>query len=299
MKTLITILSLLLVGIGETFAQSESFDGMTKGLGYNKMITPYGIQVTYNKTVHIIFPSAVRYVDLGSSNLIAGKVEASENVLRIKAATENFTGETNFSVICADGSFYPFNARYAKEPEFLSIEMKDFLQKEGNTPNKINVSLPELGGESPALVDLILKSVYQTNNRNIRHLGCARFGIQSLIKGLFINDGILYMHTQIKNSSNIPFSIDFTRFKVVDKKLAKRTAMQERIITPLRSFNEEVEISGKSTVRTVFALPKFTLPPDKVLVLEIYEKDGGRHQIIRFESTDIELAKTINKLKTK
>ena len=39
-----------------------------------------------------------------------------------------FPGETNFSVICEDGSFFSFNAKYAREPEMLNIEMKDFLE---------------------------------------------------------------------------------------------------------------------------------------------------------------------------
>ena len=32
----------------------------------------------------------------------------------------------------------------------------------------------------------------------------------------------------------------------------------------------------KSTVRTVYALPKFTIPDDKLLLVELYEKNGGR-----------------------
>ncbi len=81
------------------------------------------------KTVHIIFPAAVRYVDLGSNHIIAGKADGAENVIRVKATTEGFPGETNFSVICEDGSFFSFNAKYAREPEMLNIEMKDFLEK--------------------------------------------------------------------------------------------------------------------------------------------------------------------------
>ena len=39
-----------------------------------------------SKTVHVIFPSAIRYVDLGSSDLLAAKADGTENVLRVKAA---------------------------------------------------------------------------------------------------------------------------------------------------------------------------------------------------------------------
>ena len=47
-----------------------------------------------------------------------------------------------------------------------------------------------------------------------------------------------------------------------------------------------IEIAGKSTVRTVYALPKFTIPDDQLLVVELYEKNGGRHQTIRVENAD-------------
>ena len=114
-------------------AGNDLYQGMTQKLPYRQMVTPYGVQVTFAKTVHIIFPSAVKYVDLGSNWIIAGKADGAENVIRVKATTEGFPGETNFSVICEDGSFYSFNARYAREPEMLNIEMKDFLENEDTT----------------------------------------------------------------------------------------------------------------------------------------------------------------------
>lgn len=60
-----------------------------------------------------------------------------------------------------------------------------------------------------------------------------------------------------------------------------------------------IEIAGKSTVRTVYALPKFTIPDDKLLMVELYEKNGGRHQSIRMENPDIVNAKEIDELKIK
>lgn len=52
-------------------------------------------------------------------------------------------------------------------------------------------------------------------------------------------------------------------------------------------------------MRTVYALPKFTIPDDKLLVVELYEKNGGRHQVIRVENADIVNAEVINELKIK
>ena len=69
---------------GRGFNESTSNDlyqGITKKLPYRQMVTPYGVQVTFAKTVHIIFPSAVKYVDLGSNFIIAGKADGAEKML--------------------------------------------------------------------------------------------------------------------------------------------------------------------------------------------------------------------------
>ena len=88
----------------------ELFQGMSRTIPTGRVVLPYGLDVTFDKTVHLIFPSAIRYVDLGSQNIIAGKAEDAENVLRVKAAVKDFETETNMSVICDDGSFYAFSA---------------------------------------------------------------------------------------------------------------------------------------------------------------------------------------------
>ncbi len=302
MKQIILILALFM-GVSNINAQSKDlYKGLTQKRPYGKMIIPYGVQVTFNKTVHILFPSPVRYVDLGSDRIIAGKADGAENVLRVKAAVEGFPEETNFSVICEDGSFYSFNAKYATEPDLLNIEMKDFQEKENQadgSSTRMNICFKELGNESPLLVKLIMQSIYKNNDRNIRHLGCKRFGIQMLLKGIYTYNGLLYFHTQVKNSSNISFNVDFIRFKIVDKKVLKKTAIQETVLTPVRSYNEELVIAGKSTLRTVYTLPQFTIPDDKILEIDIFEKNGGRHQTIRVENSDLTTAKVINELKIK
>lgn len=283
-------------------AGNDLYQGITRKLPYRQMVTPHGVQVTFAKTVHIIFPSAVRYVDLGSNWIIAGKADGAENVIRVKATTEEFPGETNFSVICEDGSFYSFNARYAHEPEMLNIEMKDFLENGDTTDfshTRMNIYFRELGNESPLLVKLIMQSIYKEDRRETRHLGCKRFGVQFLLKSVHSHNGLFYFHTETRNRSNVAFRTDFIRFKIVDKKVPKRTAIQERVIDPVRSYNEVLVTEGKSDVRTVYAVPQFTIPDDKLLVIELFEKDGGRHQTIRVENADLVAAKQINELKIK
>ena len=280
----------------------DLYHGLTRKLTFDRMVPPYGLEVTYDKTTHIIFPSAVRYVDLGSPNLVAGKADGAENVIRVKAVVRNFRDETNMSVITESGSFYTFNVKYADEPLLLNIEMKDFIH-DGSTVNRPNnaldIYLKELGSESPKLVQLINKSIHKENKRHVKHIGSKAFGIQYLLRGIYTHNGLLYFHTQVRNQSNVPFEVDFVTFKIVDKKVMKRTAIQEQIVFPLRAHNYATVVAGNKDERTVFTFDKFTIPADKVLVVELNEKSGGRHQSFTVESEDIVRAKVINELKVK
>lgn len=304
MRNLFLAIALMLGVIGANAQETtgDLYQGLTKKLTFDRMIPPHGIEVTYDKTTHIIFPSAVRYVDLGSPNLIAGKADGAENVIRVKATVKNFQTETNFSVITESGSFFTFNVKYADEPLLLNIEMKDFIHdgSEVNRPNNaLDIYLQELGSESPKLVSLIMKSIWKNNNREVKHIGSKSFGIQYLLRGLYTHNGLLYFHTQIRNSSHVPFDIDFIVFKIVDKKVAKRTAIQEQIIFPLRAYNYATRVAGNKDERTVFTMEKFTIPDDKQLVIELHEKSGGRHQSYIIENEDIVRARVINELKVK
>ncbi len=123
--------------------------------------------------------------------------------------------------------------------------------------------------------------------------------MQFLLKGLYSHNGLLYFHTELKNKTRIGYNADFITFKVVDKKLAKRTAIQERELKPLRTFNERQNIAKGSTEYSVFVLEQFTLPEDKQLVVTLFEKNGGRTLEFVLNNEDLIRAKSIDNLKLK
>ena len=304
MKKILMVFALL-TGMLAAMAQQSNgdlYEGLTRKIGFSRMIPPHGLEITYDKTVHVIFPAPVRYVDLGSPNLIAGKADGAENVIRVKATTRHFRQETNMLVITEDGNFYTFNVKYADEPLLLNVEMCDFIHdgESVNRPNNaMEIYLTELDNESPRLVRLIMKSVHENDKRRIRHIGSKRFGVQFLLKGMYTHSDLLYFHTQVKNTSHVPFDVDFITFKIVDKKVVKRTAMQEQVIYPLRAYNYVTRVNGRDSECTVFALPKFTIPDDKKLVVEMLEKQGGRHQRFEVVNEDLVRAETVNELKVR
>ena len=294
------MMGIVSVASAQTDSTGDLFDGYTRKITYDRMIPPHGLEVTFDKTCHVIFPAAIAYVDLGSANIIAGKAGGAENVIRLKAARRGFKGETNMSVITEDGAYYSFNVKYAREPRILNVEMADFIHdgEAVNRPNNsMDIYLKELGSESPVLVRLVMKSIWKENKRRVKHIGSKSFGIQFLLKGIYTHNGLLYFHTEVRNASNVPFDVDYVIWKIVDKKVARRTAIQEQVIQPLRTQNFVTGIGGNSNERTVWTMDKFTIPDDKCVVVELAEKNGGRHQSFIIENTDLVRARVISELK--
>lgn len=261
-------------------------------------VEPYQMEVTYNKTSHLIFPAAIRYVDLGSEYLIAGKAEDAENVLRVKASVRDFQEETNFSVITEDGRFYNFNVFYSPVPTTMNYDLLT-MQKSISRDNANDVLFGELGNSSPSLAGLLLETIYKKDKRIIKHIGSKSYGIQFLLKGIYIHNDKFYFHTELRNRSNVPFQIDFVNFKVVDKKVAKRTVIQERPLIPLRIYKPLDNIAGNTVAQNVFLLDQFTIADDKVLLIEIYEKNGGRQQVLQVENSDLVHARLIKDMHLK
>ncbi len=276
---------------------SDKFIGLTKKIKYSQMIPPYGLEVTYDKTTHILFPAKIRYVDLGNDRIIAGVAGDAENVLRVKASMPDFDGETNLAVITDNGYYYTFNVKYAAEPVKLNIEMQDFLHDGAavNRPNNsVEINLKELNSESPQLVHMIMQAVQKNNYRLIKHIGARGFGIQFLLKGIYSHNGMLYFHTEIKNNSSVAYLIDYLSFNVIDKKTVKRTTTQELTLLPVRSFNQVTVVKARSTECTVFAIPVFTIMDEKILSVDLHEQNGGRHLVFNVENRDLVRAKEIS-----
>lgn len=261
-------------------------------------LEPFKIEVTYSKTSHIIFPSSIRYVDLGSDLLVANKAEPIGNVLRVKSAVRDFEEETNFSVITEDGKFYSFDTSYNSYPEILSYDLVK-LQRGIQRQYATDVLFEDLKGSSTTLTELIMENLYRKSNRTTKHLVSKSYGIEFSVSALYVNESKFYFTLQIENQSNVAYSIEWVNFKIVDKKNLKRTVVQDKALKQVRSYFPQMTAADHSNIKGVYLLDQFTLLKDQVLEIEILEKNGGRHQKVQLENKDLIHARLINSLTIK
>ena len=270
-------------------------------------IRPLRIEAGFTKTVHILFPSPVTYIDIGSMDIIAGKADGAENVVRVKAAVRNFAAETNLTVITEDGGFFTFDVHYAENPAVstLNLTVQEPQPESMKKPAAVGypqptapasegrVLLREVGREKPATIKRMLSDIYRQNRTDVKGIRTKKYGIEVEVLGIYVFNDVIYIHSCISNDTNISFEVDARHFIVADRKLTKRTAQQQSTLEVLRVCNDPAVVRGHQRQRTVFALPKLTISDDKVLLLEIIEKNGARHQTVEIPAKELLEAKLL------
>lgn len=261
-------------------AISQSFTA-TKAI----VIEPYPLTITFYKTTNLIFPYAIKSVDRGSADILAQKAKSMENILQLKAGKQNFK-ETNLTVITADGKFYSYIVNYSDSTSVLNIQFsKDSSKEEAKTfftsgMNEVNLetNVAKLAGEK----------------RTMHGIKDKKYGMKLQLLGLYIKEDVIYYQMELQNRSNINYDIDQFRFFICDQKKVKRTASQEMEMKPLYVHGDTTTVGGQLEHVFVFALPKFTIPDNKFLDVQLMEKNGGRNLELKIHNKTIIKANLIN-----
>lgn len=122
MKKIISFALFIMISIIQADAQIQS-------------VTSEKLTINFDKTIHLVFPTNINYFDLGSKDVLAKPAENVPFVLKIKANNENFSDETNITVITTDGKFYSYAIRYCDTvPNTTFHILQDSIQQAENLP---------------------------------------------------------------------------------------------------------------------------------------------------------------------
>lgn len=234
------------------------------------------LEITTNKTTHLVFPFAIISVDKGSKDILAQKTKGVENILQIKAASQAFE-QTNLTVVTADGSLYGFILDFNSSPRQLihKISAQRIID-----PIQLTsvLHLPSIAAKAR-----LVKAASPV--RPLARTSKSRSGLA--VESIYINNDVLFFKLNIFNKSPVKYDIESLRFLIIDKKQPKRTALQELDMKPIYIHGDTAAIIGHSIHSMVFALPKFTIPDKKNLRIRLIEKNGGRHLSLKIRNKHI------------
>ncbi|MES2797372.1 MAG: conjugative transposon protein TraN [Bacteroidota bacterium] len=256
----------------------------------------YPLAVSDVKTLHVIFPAKIREVDTGTPNILVQITESFDNVLRIKSINLPEKQETNLTVLTEDGGLYSFLASYEKNPEILNINIGSNAKMDTQLSNKMGINTFAKSNwiEEPihqSLVEIEQNSNFILDRKNfIKNVGMKSQGMIAQLRAIYNAQSIQYFKLDLENNSEIPFQIDFIKLYIKDiQKLNKSAIQQEELkIVKIQPLENEIPTKSKRTI-VISTLMK-SIPSDKIVEIEIYEKEEGRH--LRFQIDSLILSKS-------
>lgn len=115
------------------------------------------------------------------------------------------------------------------------------------------------------------------------------------LNNIYVVGEYIFVDFSVENLTNLQFDIDELRFKLQDKKQQKATNVQTLELKPALLLDRS--LSFKKGYRNVAVMKKMTFPNDKVLSIELSEKQiSGRTISLQLDYEDVLSADSFSSL---
>ncbi len=250
----------------------QSAENCMPGIDRNHVIF-----VNEDVTTHVIMPENIKLVDMSTDKIVGN--QCAENIVRIKPSGRMRDHELVGTItVIGERHLAQYDIVYTAGPACANSIYRMQLDELKRYKNP-DVLMPE--SQMAAYAWAIYGS--QPNYNNIHY---SAYGIRAGVNNNYTENDYFFLDYSLYNRTKIKYDIDEVRIKLSDKKEAKATNSQTIELTPTYSLN--TARSFKKAYRNVLVLPKLTFPDEKVLRIEIAERQiSGRVIYIPIEYEDI------------
>lgn len=241
------------------------------------------IAISKGISLHFVSPEPIQYVDI-STHAIAGDLPL-KNVLRLKIVPDSATriglpGNAGGIVTIVGESFIAqYNLRYIDNQSFPFPSQINILP-EHTRP----LDVPGISLTSKEMEGFAMRILQEPAGKTLRK--AKAFGLQARLNHVYTAGDHIFLDITYYNDTNLPYQVDEQRFKIEDKKITKATNVQSVEIKPVWQLYPNTFF--KKQYRNIYVLKKVTFPGNKVLNIELTEKQiSGRVLTLRLKYHDI------------
>ena len=246
-------------------------------------------QLTINENVTTVITASepVRFVDI-STDAVVGD-QPINNTIRLKPKEG--------ADVHADGDILAIvtivTERYRTQYALIyTTRLQEAVTDKQIQPNeKIPYHNPSVSMSTEDMTKYARK-IWNSPAR-IRNVSTRQHRMTMRLNNIYSVGEYFFLDFSIENRTNIRFDIDEIRVKLNNKKMSKATNAQMVELTPAMMLDQSG--SFKYGYRNVIVLKKMTFPNDKVLTIEISEKQiSGRTICLDIDYEDVLYADSFN-----
>lgn len=267
-------------------AQYQSAKGTLK----NDLPTVY---ITEDLSVHFISPEPIQYVDISTHNVV-GDLPV-KNILRIKAIGDSIKDNHDFGLLSSNVAVVTvvgekfmaqYNVEFVTHSDFSGLQSNiQILPEHMQSIDNPDVTMSETEMRTYSLEAIKRKRTYHS-------VSSKAYGMKAELNNIYTVGDFVFVDVSYYNNTNLKYDIDHIRFKIEDRKIAKATNVQSVEVEP--SFTLYTNDAFKKRFRNVFVFKKFTFPNNKVLNIEMVEKQiSGRLINLQIDYSDLLNADTL------
>jgi len=243
------------------------------------------LKVNEKVTTVVTSPEKIKLVDISTEEVAAD--QPLENIVRFKPKTDFSKNEEGKMLAVVTIVTERHRVQYAlayTSDVMEAVTDKTIFYSETTPYNNPAVSM--------SMTEMAMFSRRIWNSPALYHgVGVRRNRITMKINNIYSVGEYFFLDFSLENHSNIRFDIDQIRVKMEDKKKVRASNCQSVELTPV--FSLENAKSFFHGYRNVLVLKKLTFPNDKVLTIEISEKQiSGRNISVNIEYEDVLSADT-------
>ena len=248
------------------------------------------LELSLNQTSHLIFDEEVTDILIGNNSIAATYADKIENIVRCKAIDSAFHN-ISLTIITKSGTCYPFIVNYNPSPDMMSLQ----IAKEPFSDDNHTTAIFDSKNVNEKEMNRYAKAILHRGNR-INSIGSISPKLTFGLSSISIKNDIIMYALYLTNTSIIDYEIDFLKTYITDKKRGKLSTLQEEEIEPIYQYSNtnSMIIPGKETKIIILFFKKFTVPDKRVLYMEVFEKNGGRHIGFSITNKEIFNAEEIN-----
>jgi conjugative transposon TraN protein len=265
MKKILYCLGALLMAL-HTYAQNAPLAD-----GVKKTSLPI-VYLPANVSVHFISPEPIQYVDI-STNHIVGDLPL-KNVLRIKQISDTsrikiLPDEDAVVTIAGEKFIAQYHIVFANEITARDTRTDIEILPADTRP----LDIAGIGLSQPQLQKLAFGLISKNAGKPKEHTKAN--GITGTVNHLYTLGDYVFIDVSYQNHTRLKYEVDDFKFKVDDKKVVKATNEQSVSLLPVFSLLQEPAF--EKNYRNIFVIKKLTFPDNKVLHIELNEKQfSGR-----------------------
>ena len=236
--------------------------------------------LTVNENVSTIITASepIRLVDI-STDSVAGD-RPLDNVIRIKPKSGNHNDGEVLGIVTIITERY--RVQYAliytrRLQEAVTDKEVELIERNAFHNPEVSMSTTDMAAYSMKVWNSPAK---------YRSTSTKKDKMTMRLNNIYVVGEYFFIDFSVANKTNLPFDIDELRVKLEDKKQEKSTNVQVIELKP--AFILDRSVRFRNGYRNVIVLKKMTFPNDKVLSLELSEKQiSGRTISLNLDYEDV------------